>query len=160
MRRKRSCVFHKFGCFVTCFLDHFRTPEPPLVSVGALGDPVEHFGELFCHFGERFVRQGWPKRARRPPQRSRHRFFVDLGVQDGARNLSFVNFVCKSVFHFANLFVCEILKEFWVAFGTAGIQIISQIHGRVVQIRGFTEMEKSCVGSLFCMIVNVILEVI
>ena len=39
-------------------------------------------------------------------------------------------------------FLGEVLKQFWVAFGTAGIQIISQIRGSVAQKRGVTEMEK------------------
>ena len=160
MRRQRSCVFHKFGCFVTCFLDYFRTPEPPLVSVGALGDPVDHFVQLFCHFVERVVLQGWPKRARRPPQRSRHSFLVDLGVQDGTRNRSFFNFVHKKRVSFCMRFLGEVLKQFWVAFGTAGIQIIGQIHGRVVQKRGFPETEKVMCWVTFSMILNVILEVI
>ena len=54
----------------------------------------------------------------------------------------FFNFVYKKRVSFCMRFLGEVLKQFWVACGTAGIQIISQIHGRVVQNRGFTEMEK------------------
>ena len=69
-------------------------------------------------------------------------FFGGFGSLRWNPKSEFLKFVYEKGVSFCMRFLGEVLKQFWVAFGTAGIQIIGQIHGRVVQKRGFTEMEK------------------
>ena len=110
--KKKVLCFHKFGCFVTCFLDYFRTPEPPLVSVGALGDPVDHFVKIFRFIGEHLAPQGLPKKAWRPPKGSLRGFLMDFGVQAEAPNRSFFNRACKICASYCMFFLGAVLIQF------------------------------------------------
>ena len=111
--------------------------------MGTLGDPKEHFVEIFRYLGTHIAPEGLPKKARRPPEEFRHCVLVDYGVQAEPPNRNLFDSACKKCVLICTCFLSAVWTQSGVAFWTARGQILSQNHGRGVQNQGFKKIEKT-----------------